>query len=86
MQNSSNLAVMRVTNLKTQAHTLRMADKKDPRSFSTAELNLRVGLDWRGRLLRRREQGFVRDIPHCPTAGSGEEVCARGPLHIQCCP
>ena len=70
---------MRVTNLKTKANTLRMADKKDPRSFNTAELNLRVRLDWRGRLLRRREQGFVRDIQHRPTAGSGEDVCARRP-------
>lgn len=36
---------MRVTNLKTKANTLRMADK-DPVSFSTAELNLKsqVGL------------------------------------------
>lgn len=45
---------MRVTNLKTKANTLRMADK-DPVSFSTAELNLRVRLDRRGRLLRMTE-------------------------------
>lgn len=70
---------MRVTNLKTKASTLRMADKKDPVSFNTAELNLRVRLDRRGRLLRMTEQGFVIDVQHCTTVGSGEEVCASLP-------
>lgn len=77
---------MRVTNLKTKANTLRMADKKDPVSFSTAELNLRVRLDRRGRLLRMTEEGFVMDIQHCTTVGSGEKPAPGCPLHIWCCP
>lgn len=80
------LTVMRVTDVKTKASTLRTAGKKDPVSFNTAELNLRLRLNRRGRLLRMTEQGFVIDVQHCTTVGSGEEVCASLPLHIWCCP
>lgn len=76
---------MRVTNLKTKANTLRMADK-DPVSFSTAELNLRVRLDYGCRLLGMTEEGFVMDVQHCTTVGSGEKPAPGCPLHIWCCP